>query len=54
VLKLKAAATSTDEDFASKKDELRDRLLRTKQARATNAWRESLKAEARISVAAGV
>jgi peptidyl-prolyl cis-trans isomerase D len=53
VLKLK---TKTDADvalFDAEKDEMRDRLLRTRQTRAVDAWKSGLKEKARIQVAPG-
>ncbi len=54
VIKL-TAATEVDMDaFEEKKEEIRGRLIRTKQVRAITAWRDQLKATATINVAGGV
>ena len=39
--------------FDDEKDTIRDRLLRTKQTRALEAWKAQLKEEAVIRIAAG-
>lgn len=53
ILRLDGKTEVDDSTFASKKDELRGQLLRTKQVRAVQAWQDQLKADAKILVRAG-
>lgn len=54
VIKLTAASDADLAALDDKREEIRGRLLRTKQVRAVTAWRDQLKAEAKISVKSGV
>lgn len=54
IMKLKAASDADMAAFEEKKTELRGTLLRTKQTRAVQAWRDQLKADAKINISAGV
>jgi len=54
IIKLTAATEADMESFQEKKEEIRGRLIRTKQVRAISAWRDQLKANATIRIAAGV
>lgn len=53
VFKLVAATEADMAALADEKDAIRDRLVRTKQARSLEAWRNSLKEAASIRVPAG-
>jgi peptidyl-prolyl cis-trans isomerase D len=53
VMRLKAATEADMAAFAEKKTALRDRLLISKQARALDAWRRSLKEDAKIELSPG-
>jgi len=54
VLRLKSRTDPTDEGFADERDQLRDRLLLTKQAEVVRDWKNDLKASATILVVPGV
>lgn len=54
IMKLTAATEADMDAFEEKKEEIRGRLIRTKQVRAITAWRDELKASAKITVAGGV
>lgn len=53
VLRLKASSDADMAAFEEEKDTIRDRLLRTKQTRALEAWKAQLKEDAKILVQAG-
>ncbi len=53
VLRLKESSEADMTKFDDEKDTIRDRLLRTKQTRALEAWKAQLKEEAVIRIAAG-
>jgi len=54
IMKLTTAKQADMAAFEAKKEELRGTLLRTKQTRAVQAWRDQLKADAKIRISAGV
>jgi peptidyl-prolyl cis-trans isomerase D len=54
IMKLTSATKADMASFEEKKEELRGQLLRTKQTRAVQAWRDQLKADAKIRITAGV
>lgn len=54
IIKLTASTDADLAAFEEKKEEIRGRLLRTKQVRAVTAWRDQIKADARIKIAGGV
>ncbi|MCO4772594.1 MAG: SurA N-terminal domain-containing protein [Deltaproteobacteria bacterium] len=54
ILKLTSAQQADMAAFDAKKEELRGTLLRTKQTRAVQAFRDQVKADAKIKIAAGV
>ncbi|MBN95121.1 MAG: hypothetical protein CL928_13805 [Deltaproteobacteria bacterium] len=54
VLRLKSRTEPTEEGYEGKKEELRDRLLLTKQAQVVRDWKNDLKASANILVVPGV
>ncbi len=53
VLRLKAASDADMAKYEEQKAAIRDRLLRTKQTRALEAWKAQLKEDADIRIAAG-
>ena len=54
IIKLTTATDADLDSFEEMKEEIRGRLVRTKQVRAVTAWRDQLKAEAKIRIAGGV
>ncbi len=54
IIKLTSATKADMASFEEKKDDLRATLLRTKQTRAVQAFRDQLKADAKIRITAGV
>jgi peptidyl-prolyl cis-trans isomerase D len=53
VLRLKTATEADMAEFEESRDSIRDRLLRTKQSRALEAWKAQLKEDADIRIAVG-
>ena len=53
VMRLKESSEADMAEFEDEKDAIRDRLLRTKQTRALEAWKAQLKEDAVIRIAAG-